>query len=185
MKKRNFLSIAVLALFIGLAVASSDDPSSISSVDEAKEYIDGKTFIATPTDAVWTKVTFSGNSFSLWMVAPRDGKWGSPVKTGTYKIKENRFSNTGERYFYAEIVKPIREGEDIHAALDRILKETSNDNYGAYTTPEQILIKNMVRMYNIDLVISDLSISLTPIAPNAQFPESRYKATEGDKNPWN
>ncbi|MDR2512116.1 MAG: hypothetical protein LBC89_06670 [Bacteroidales bacterium] len=161
------------------------DPSSVSSADEAKEYLDGKTFIATPTDAVWTKVTFSGNSFNLWMAAPRDGKWGNPVKSGTYKIREDRFSSTGERYFYAEIVEPMHEGEDIHAALDRILKETSNDNYGDSTTPEQIVIINMVRMYNIDLIINDLTISFIPIVPNEQFPRCRYEANEGDKNPWN
>jgi hypothetical protein len=160
----------------------SSDPSSISSIDEAKEYLDGKTFIATPTDgSAWIKVTFSGNSFTLWMVAPRAGNWGNAVKSGTYKIKENRYANTGKRYFYAELVSAIREGEDINAALDRIFKESSKYDAGNATSAEQILIDGIIRMNNIGFIISESAFSLSSLRGE----EIRYAATKGDKNPWN
>jgi hypothetical protein len=77
-------------------------PSSISSVEEANNYVNGKTFTATPAgglDGLWHKVSFSNGSFSLWSTYPSSGKWGSPAFKGKYHFEEKRYSDTGQRYF--------------------------------------------------------------------------------------
>jgi flagellar biosynthesis GTPase FlhF len=76
------------------------NPSSISTVAEAGNYIKGKTFITTPTGQLWYKVTFSGNSFTLWGAYPADGKWDHVIDTGkSYEVEERRYSDTGQRFF--------------------------------------------------------------------------------------
>jgi hypothetical protein len=192
-----FLMAAMIAVCVGFSSCSKDsekkesifgnlfgssDPPSVSSIDEAKEYLDGKTFIATPTDGSgWIKVTFSGNSFTLWIVAPASGSWGNAVKSGTYKIKESRYANTGQRFFYAELMSAIHEGEDIHAALDRIFDETSGYDVNNATSAEQILIDGIVRMSDINFIVNEFAFSVSSF----QGEEVRYEATKGDTNPWN
>jgi hypothetical protein len=162
----------------------SSDPSSVSSIEDAKEFLDGKTFISTPIDAdgsIWIKATFSGNTFKLWMVAPHAGSWGNAVKSVTYKIKESRYTNTGQRFYYAELVSAIREGESIREALDRISNELFHDVNNA-TSLEQRLIYGIIRMSNIDFIVNESAFSLFSLQEGEDI---RYKATEGDKNPWN
>ena len=86
-------------------------PSSISSVEEAKNYVNGKTFTATLTGGMmglWHKVSFSNGSFSLWSTYPSSGAWGSPTK-GTYSVEERRYSDTGQRYY---LLRMTPEGEN-------------------------------------------------------------------------
>jgi len=80
--------------------SSKIDLSNISSADDAKKYIDGKTFIATPSGKLWYKVTFSNGSYTFWTSIPTAGGWGNPEFQGSYNIKEKRFSDTGKKFYY-------------------------------------------------------------------------------------
>jgi hypothetical protein len=92
-KKQHRWWIKVLTMIVGLcwglcwaiqhdnSSSSSSkikDTSKISSVEEANNYLNGKTFMAIPRggmDGMWWKVTFSNGSYTLWGAWPAKGSW--------------------------------------------------------------------------------------------------------------
>lgn len=109
----NFISI-IVAILSGVLVLKtcswiekSGSPSShiesktISSTEDATNYLNGKTFIATPSGWVWYKLTFSGNTYTLWHGVPQHKGW-NIEGSGSYTIKQGRYTDSGQSYFYAK-----------------------------------------------------------------------------------
>jgi hypothetical protein len=80
------------------------DPSTISSIEEAKAFIEGKTFMATPAgaDNLWFKASFSNGSFTLYTATPQIGTWGEAHR-GTYEMGQGRYRDTGQKFFYVRM----------------------------------------------------------------------------------
>ena len=79
--------------------SSRANSTSISSEEDAKNYIDGKTFTSAPAGATfWYKASFSNGNFTLWRAMPSQGTWGSPVGSGSYVVYKMR-NNAGELFF--------------------------------------------------------------------------------------
>lgn len=122
---------------------SGVNPSNISSIEEAKSYIDGKTFIATPSGEreMWYKASFSGNSFTLWTSTPTAGSWGSPRFTGNYTIESQRYSNTGQQFFYIVLTQ---SGDDYHSNMyctKFIISDLTFVNCNAYNSDNRAKAK--------------------------------------------
>lgn len=76
-------------------------PIKISSIEDAKNYIKGKTFIGTPSGSIWYKLQFSGGTVSVWKALPQDGRWGSNADLSvSYEVKQARYVDTGQTYYY-------------------------------------------------------------------------------------
>jgi hypothetical protein len=109
--------IVVFLWFMQLRYSSSDDNSSsssskikdtskISSIEEANNYLNGKTFMAIPRggmEGFWWKITFSNGSYTLWGAWPSAGSWTEPPRTGTYTVEKMRYDDTGQSFFYVQI----------------------------------------------------------------------------------
>lgn len=100
--------IVVLLLFktcnwIEKSVSPSShiESKTISSTEDATNYLNGKTFIATPSGWVWYKLTFSGNTYTLWHGVPQHKGW-NIEGSGSYTIKQGRYTDSGQSYFYAK-----------------------------------------------------------------------------------
>ena len=159
------------------------NPSRITTAEEGMSYLDGKTFIATPKGERWYKVTFSGDSFTLWTALPQYGSWGEVWQKGTYSIKEDRFANTGERYFYITLFNFLSKGGiGIHLDLDAL-----SDRLGNMTLEEQVkgsgqILENLFRQTcSIIFVVSDLSFRVETYDGEEQTAIAKV----GDRNPWN
>jgi len=75
--------------------------TKISSIEDAKNYINGKTFIGTPSGSIWYKLVFSGGNASVWKALPQDGRWGSNADLSvSYEVKQARYVDTGQTYYY-------------------------------------------------------------------------------------
>ena len=139
--KTMFSFWAILVLCIGLLSCNSG-ASNISSIEEAKNYISGKTFTATPSGEMWYKVSFSNSgTFTLWSSTPQSGSWGSPTLSGRYTVNQNRYSDTGERYFYATLDK---EHDGFVASLhcmQFIINDLSLVNCSAYNMNDRTKVK--------------------------------------------
>ena len=72
------------------------------TVAEVRRLIDGTTWhytedLSYSKIGCWLKVVFRGGQYTCYYAKPSDGKW-TKSKSGTYKIEEGRYSNTGEKY---------------------------------------------------------------------------------------
>jgi len=113
MKKFNLFFVLAIIIVISVGFSSCGggsgnsnrgvSPSSISSAEEAKNYIEGKTFTATPSGNMWYKVSFSNGSYTLWTALPQSGHWGDPQSKGSCSVKENRFADNGQKYYYVRL----------------------------------------------------------------------------------
>lgn len=73
---------------------------------EVRKLIDGTTWHHTKNlheskIGCWIKVKFENGKYTSYYAAPNDGKWTKSV-TGKYKIKEDRFADSGEKYISVE-----------------------------------------------------------------------------------
>ena len=149
MRKTFYIWVWVILLTLCLNLSSCGgsnssggvNPSRISSVEDAKSYIDGKTFIATPSGQLWYKVSFVGNSFTLWTATPTDGHWGSPIFNGNYTVESQRYSNTGQQFFYTVLTKA---DDDYHSNLrctKFIISDLTFVNCNAYNSDDRAKAK--------------------------------------------
>lgn len=71
----------------------------ISELEDVKTCAIG-TWIAKPTGDIWKKIIIKSNgTYELYEATPQSGSWGaSPDRTGSYDFKEDRFSDTGQKY---------------------------------------------------------------------------------------
>lgn len=77
-----------------------------STVDEVRQLIDGTTWHHTKNlndskVGCWLKVKFENGRFTHYYALPSDGQW-TQAGTGTYKVTEGRFADSGERYIAVE-----------------------------------------------------------------------------------
>lgn len=75
---------------------------NVTSVEDARRLIDGTTWhytgnLSNSTVGCWLKVTFKDGKYTTYHALPSDGKWTFGGE-GTYKIEENRYSDTGRKY---------------------------------------------------------------------------------------
>ena len=85
---------------------SGISPSSISSVEDAKNYLNGITFIGTPSGDLWYKLEFSGDKVSVWSAMPRDGRWSVQLTSVSFTVGQGRYENTGQTYYVARFGDP-------------------------------------------------------------------------------
>ena len=116
---------------------SSDDvykvsPSTLSSIEDAERYIDGKTFIATPSGGVWHKVTFSSGNFTLWYGIPQSPGW-NLSEEGPYEIKSSRYADTGRKFYYVTLGNKAVNYKFIINNLSFVV----GDGYNVSTTRDQ------------------------------------------------
>jgi hypothetical protein len=105
------VSLFLVSLLISVALSScgggnNTRPTSISSVEDAKNYISGKTFIGNPSNDLWYKLEFSGGTASLWSAMPQSGHWGSKKLSTSYEVKQDRYTDTGQTYYYVMFGNP-------------------------------------------------------------------------------
>jgi len=107
MKKINLFLVSLVTLVAlsfsscgGSSVNHNTQQAKISSIEDAKSFLNGKTFIATPSGDLWYKLQFSGGTASLWKALPQDGRWGSADLSVSYEVKQDRYADTGQTYFY-------------------------------------------------------------------------------------
>jgi hypothetical protein len=103
--------ITLVALSIGFSSCGGGGnnnirPSSISSVEDAKKYIDGKIFIGNPSNDLWYKLEFSGGRASLWSAMPQNGHWGSKKLSTSYEVQQARYTDNGQTYYYVMLGNP-------------------------------------------------------------------------------
>ncbi|MCD7721666.1 MAG: TM2 domain-containing protein [Prevotellaceae bacterium] len=75
---------------------------NVTTVEEAERLIDNTTWhytADTSSDDIgfWVKVTFKNGRYTSYYANPSDGRW-TQQGEGAYEIKEDRYSNTGEKY---------------------------------------------------------------------------------------
>ena len=107
-------------------------PSSLSSIEDAERYIDGKTFIATPSGGVWHKVTFSSGHFTLWYGTPQSPGW-NLSEEGPYVIKSSRYADTGRKFYYVTLGNKAVNYKFIINNLSFVV----GDGYNVSTTRDQ------------------------------------------------
>lgn len=90
---------AFLVLFISINTFFGQ--REITSIDDARSYLDGKTFISTPRGDIWYKLSFSGSNCRLQIGRPEYVGWNNKYNGG-YSIKEDRYTNTGKIYYYVK-----------------------------------------------------------------------------------
>lgn len=92
--------IFAIGIFIMHSIFNkSSTPSTISSNENARNYIINKTFQSTPSGDIWYKIEFSSSNYTLWSGVPQYEGW-SKVSSGSFSIKENRYTDTGKKYYY-------------------------------------------------------------------------------------
>jgi hypothetical protein len=95
----GWLWIIGLIFIIGEIFSGDDSNTKLSSIEDAQKYISGKTFVGTPSNDIWYKIEFTGNSVSLWRAMPSDGRWSKQVSS-SYTVEQDRYYNDGKTYFY-------------------------------------------------------------------------------------
>lgn len=73
-----------------------------STTDEVRQLINGTTWhytenLSNSQIGCWLKVEFKDGQYTSYYAQPDDGKW-TKDQSGSFEIKEGRYSNTGERY---------------------------------------------------------------------------------------
>jgi hypothetical protein len=113
----GFCTLCIL-IFIGFNVFFKGN-SNVSSIEDARSYLDGKTFMSTPRGDIWYKLSFSGGNCRLQIGRPEFVGWNNKY-SGGYSIKEDRYTNTGKIYYYAK----FGEGEGFDCLMFDIKKKT-------------------------------------------------------------
>lgn len=113
-----FTFVLGFVLILGYNVFFNEN-SNVSSTDDARSYLDGKTFISTPRGDIWYKLSFSGGNCRLQIGRPEYVGWNNKY-SGGYSIKEDRYTNTGKIYYYAK----FGEGEGFDCLMFDIKKKT-------------------------------------------------------------
>jgi len=133
MKKLNLIFITVAILCVCLSSCGATT-SNISSIEKVENYIEGKTFTATPTGSgqLWYKVSFSNGRYTFWTAHPTSGSWGSPKGSGSVDVSTRRYVDTGQQYFYVRL-----ETESILFCTQFIISDLSFVNCNAYDSSDR------------------------------------------------
>lgn len=84
------------------AISVEDEVKNAKTIDEVKRNLNGTVWHYTENldnsdIGCWIKVEFNNGRYTSYYALPSEGKW-TQDKSGTYELKEGRYSNTGERY---------------------------------------------------------------------------------------
>lgn len=103
-----------ILLVIGYNIFFGEN-SNVSSIEDGRSYLNGKTFIATPRGGLWYKLSFTESSCKLLSGVPHYVGWNESYN-GSYMIKEGRYNDTGKKYFY--VIFDKGQGSDDYLSLD-------------------------------------------------------------------
>ena len=95
--------IVCVAIVFGRGGGNGNSTTNLSSTEDAQKYISGKTFVGTPSNELWFKIVFTGNTVSLWSAIPQSGGWGSKKTSSSYEVEQARYTDNGQTYFYVMI----------------------------------------------------------------------------------
>jgi len=104
MKYKSYLLFVIALMSISCNNKSHQGSSSfsISTKENAHKYIAGKTFLSTPSGDLWFKIVFTENTYTLYTGVPQYEGW-REQHSGNYIIEENRYTNTGKKYYYVTL----------------------------------------------------------------------------------
>jgi hypothetical protein len=146
---RTFFTMLFLLMSVCIlgACGSSTDPKtleriakSVGSVEEAKDFLTGtwtyteteKIFYTQPNilvpalavGNVWVKVVLKKDGvFELYQTPPTADNWGKPISTGSWKPDTGKYSDTGERWFSANITMSNDKESVFYFADDLLIRE--------------------------------------------------------------
>lgn len=83
-------------------ISVEDEVRTAKSIDEVKRTLNGTTWHYTENlddsdIGCWIKVEFNNGKYTTYYALPSEGKW-TQDKSGTYELKEGRYTNTGKKY---------------------------------------------------------------------------------------
>lgn len=94
-----------------VAVVEIEDPIDVKiqnakTIEDVRTLLNGTTWhytenLSTSKIEGWFKVRFEGEKYIAYTALPSDGRW-TETERGNYKIREGRFSDTGEKYICVE-----------------------------------------------------------------------------------
>ena len=80
-----------------------------TSTSGAKSCSQG-TWISTPRGSLWLRIEIQGNYYKMYQAIPSKGDWGDVYDQGSCEFGSSRFSDTGQKYFFAKINRARTKG---------------------------------------------------------------------------
>lgn len=99
--KKTWVAV-VVAAFAVILFGGGGYP--YSSLDDFESELDGNTYVfdGKTNRGDWYKVVVNGNQVTLYIASPKNGSWGEPYSTFTGEYKEDRFIDSGDKYYALE-----------------------------------------------------------------------------------
>lgn len=90
----------------------------------------------------WLKLEFRGDEYTLYHALPSDGKWTLNNKGKLYDCGENRFTNTGEKYFYVTCKGEILNSTKYRFKIPAQIEFANNQQIFVFSEEINALIGN-------------------------------------------
>lgn len=159
-----YLAGAFVVIILVINAIDNGGEKQPESVYQAEQQIANTTWIANPSDSWglmpqhWVKLRFNVDfTCDFWTAHPCDGEW-TYVGCFDYIVEEDRYENTGKRYFYAVFTYPYRS---------RYFSDTTDTSIKFYIVEHGIT--STLRKY----------LYLQTYSPPTVI------CSKGDFNPWN
>jgi hypothetical protein len=163
--------------------------TKIDSIEDGMKYLNGKTFVSAEKGQMWFKISFANGSFTLWQQYPSKGEWGQPFYRGQYTVQENRYTDTGDRYWSTKFANieaytlagtVSTEGSWHELSSEKTITSSGGRFTGSAALAAEILISSIA---TFDITQSVLYVS------NILFDDEKeywvhVKSVKSDYNPW-